>query len=47
VRKFINWLSSWATTIHIMLFERETYRILRDWTDSDPYEFVEVERPGN
>lgn len=41
------WFSGWATTLHIMIFERETYRFLRDlnrrgFTEVD---FVEVERP--
>ena len=39
------WLSSWATTLHIMLFERETYRQLRE--PFDPGDFTEVPRPGD
>lgn len=47
MRKFISWLSSWATTLRIMVFERDTYLLLRDWTDEPGGdEFVEVFRPG-
>lgn len=42
LREFV---TGWAVTLRIMLFERETYRLLRDWHDLD--EFVEAAPPGN
>jgi hypothetical protein len=38
-----DWLSGWATTLHIMIFERETYRALKEPFNPDDY--VEVDRP--
>ena len=40
----ISWLSGWATTLRIMIFEREIYRFLRDY-EFDPDDFVEAARP--
>jgi hypothetical protein len=45
MRKLAAWLGSWATTLHIMVFERGTYRVLRDLA-LDPDEFTEAARPG-
>lgn len=40
------WLRGWAVTLHIMIFERDTYRQLRDWrTDSLEDDFVDVPPP--
>ena len=38
MKKVLAWLSSWGTTLRIMLFERETYRVLRqeDFTEVSP-----------
>lgn len=41
----IAWLRGWATTLHIMIFERETYRLLRDYSEFDEDDFVEAPRP--
>jgi hypothetical protein len=45
MRKLAAWLSSWATTLRIMVFERDTYRALREPFDTD--EYVEVFPPGD
>lgn len=45
MRKLAAWLSSLATTVRIMVFERETYRALRD-PGEFPDDYVEVFRPG-
>lgn len=37
IRRFTSWLSSWGTTLHIMIFERETCRILCEPFDPDDY----------
>jgi hypothetical protein len=41
----IRWLSSWATTLRIMLCERETYRYLIAAKEHDPGDFMEVGPP--
>lgn len=41
--KLADWLSGWATTLRIMVFERDTYRHLREPFDPDDY--VEVGPP--
>ena len=41
----IAWLQGMAATLRIMLFERETYRILRE-KGFNPDDFVEVGEPG-
>jgi hypothetical protein len=46
MRKLISWLSSWGTTLHIMIFERETYRVLTSDEAFSPDDFTEVPRPG-
>jgi len=43
--RLIRWFSSWATTLHIMLFERDTYRILRDKEEFGLDDFVEISSP--
>lgn len=43
MRKLMAWLSGWATTLHIMFFERDTYRQLRE--PFNPDEYTEVFRP--
>lgn len=40
-----SWISSWATTLRIMFFERDTYRFLRDSKFREE-DFIEVPRPG-
>ena len=45
MKKVLAWLSSWGTTLRIMLFERETYRVLRQ-EGFRPEDFTEVSRPG-
>ncbi|HEV2175254.1 MAG TPA: hypothetical protein VGR71_16895 [Nitrospira sp.] len=45
MKRLAAWLSSWATTLHIMFFERETYRYLRASIDAPPEDFVEMSRP--
>lgn len=44
-RKLASWLSSWATTLHMMIFERSTYRVLKDLA-LDPDSFTDAPRPG-
>lgn len=44
MRKIRDWLSSWATTLRIMVFERDTYRHLRE-EGFDPDDFTEVGPP--
>ena len=44
MRKLAAWLNSWATTLRIMVFEQNTYRVLRE--PFDPDEFTEAVRPG-
>ena len=46
MRKLAAWLSSWATTLHMMVFERGTYRVLRDLA-LDPGEFTEAVPPDD
>jgi len=46
MRKFVAWLRSWATTLHIMISERETYRALREPGEPAGDEYIEVFRPG-
>ena len=46
MRKLAAWLSSWATTLHMMVFERGTYRVLRDLA-LDPEEFTGVSPPDD
>ena len=41
MKKVLAWLSSWGTTLRIMLFERETYRVLRQ-EGFRPEDFTEV-----
>jgi hypothetical protein len=43
MKRFRAWVSSWATTLHIMIFERELYNELRRPIDLG--DFVEVKRP--
>jgi len=43
MRRFRAWLNSWATTLHIRFFERETYRVLTQPIDAGDFE--EVPRP--
>ena len=45
MRKIAAWLSSWATTLHIMVFERETYRDLLESIDAPIEDFTKVRRP--
>ena len=47
MKRLTAWLQGWATTLHIMVFERETYRLLRDYSDRGFIEgdFVEAPRP--
>jgi hypothetical protein len=40
ISRFASWLGSWATTLHIMIFERETFRRLREPLDPDDYVMV-------
>jgi hypothetical protein len=40
--KITSWLSSWATTLRIMIFERRTYHALREAIDAPPEDFTEV-----
>jgi hypothetical protein len=40
-----NWIRGWAVTLRIMIFDRETYRFLRDYSFEDE-DFTEVEPPG-
>lgn len=42
----ISWLNGWAETLRIMIFDRETYRFLRDY-QMEPGDFVEAPRPEN
>ena len=42
--KLTSWLDSWATTLRIMFFERETYRALTE--PFNPADYVEASRPG-
>jgi hypothetical protein len=44
VRRIRDWLSAWATTLHIMIFERDTYRALT--RPFDPDDFTEVGPPS-
>lgn len=49
IKTIREWLSGWAATLHIMIFNRDTYRMLRDWTDDDVFDeddFTEADRPG-
>lgn len=41
----IAWLQGWAATLHIWLYDRQTYRLLRDLGDFNPDDFVEAGRP--
>lgn len=41
----ITWLRSWAATLHIMVFERDLYRQLRESIDAPMSDFIEVEPP--
>ena len=41
----INWLRGWATTLHIMVFERETYKLLRGYSEFAEGDFGEVGPP--
>ena len=41
----IAWLSGWAATLRIMIFERDTYRFLRNLEDFNPDDFEEVGAP--
>ena len=43
IGRFTSWMCSWGTTLHIMIFERETYQILREPFDPDDY--IEVGPP--
>lgn len=45
MRRTIDWLSTWATTLHIMIFERETYRFLRAYSEFNEDDFTEVNEP--
>lgn len=46
MRRLIDWLHGWAVTLDIMLFDRELYRQLRDWSDIGiENDFIEVEAP--
>lgn len=45
MKRVASWLSSWATTLRIMVFERETYRVLREPGEPAGDEYVEVFRP--
>ena len=45
MRHFVRWLWCWATTLRIMLFERETYRFLRDYEFNED-DFEDAPRPG-
>ena len=46
MKAVLDWLRGWAATLRIMLFERETYRFLRENREFNPDEFVEVSEPG-
>jgi hypothetical protein len=39
----LNWFRCWATTLRIMIFERDLYRSLREPIDMD--DFVDAPRP--
>ena len=43
MRKIAEWISGWIETIRIMVFYRETYRLLRQ--PFDPADFTEVGPP--
>lgn len=43
--RFISWLSGWAATLHIMIFERDLYRQLRE-PAGNLEDFGEVPPPG-
>jgi hypothetical protein len=45
MRKLAAWLPGWATTLRIMVFERDTYRALRE--PFSPEDFTEVGPPGD
>ena len=40
-----DWLRGWYETLHIMVFDRDTYRHLRDISLSLDDDFIEVEEP--
>lgn len=39
-----DWITGWVKTLRIMIFDRETYRFLRDH-EINPDDLVEVPRP--
>jgi hypothetical protein len=41
----IDWIRGWYITIHMWLFDRETYNFLANYK-FDPDDFVEAPRPG-
>lgn len=41
----IGWFRGWATTLHIMVFERDLYRQLRESIDAPMSDFIEVQPP--
>lgn len=45
MRKLATWLYERATILHMMVFERDTYRRLRE-RGLDPDDYVEVAPPG-
>ena len=45
MRKIAAWLSSWATTLRIMLVERQLYRELQASIDAPIEDFDEVSKP--
>jgi hypothetical protein len=44
LRMIRDWISAWATTLHIMIFERETYRLLCSDIDMSE-DMIEVRAP--
>jgi len=47
MRKLAAWLSSWAATLHIKFFERDTYRVLTEPFDPDDYVEVGPQETGD
>lgn len=45
MRKIEAWLRGWASTLYIRLFDRDTYRALRE--PFNPEDFTEARRPGD
>ncbi|MGH7239997.1 MAG: hypothetical protein ACREHG_08015 [Candidatus Saccharimonadales bacterium] len=50
MKRFADWVSSWVTTLDIMINDRRLYRELRKTYDPGEFtslsEFVEVDRPA-